>query len=133
IVDMYRFLIEHPRWIPAARLAQIDVRAGADCGRIYRVVPEGRPLRPVRDLTKLNGAELAEALDTPNGIDRDRVHIELLQRKDTAAVAPLKELAARASLPQVRLQALSLLDGITSIDLNQIRTALKDPDPAVRE
>ena len=29
VVDMYRFLIEHPRWIPAARLAKIDVRAGA--------------------------------------------------------------------------------------------------------
>src|SRR4029079_10183445 len=53
VVDMYRFLIEHPRWVPAARLARIDVRAGADRGRIYRVLPEGQPLRRVRDLTQL--------------------------------------------------------------------------------
>jgi hypothetical protein len=37
IVDMYRFLIEHPRWIPTERLAKIEVRAGAEMGRIYRV------------------------------------------------------------------------------------------------
>ena len=29
VVDMYRFLIEHPRWIAPERLKQIDVRAGA--------------------------------------------------------------------------------------------------------
>src|SRR5205823_2670689 len=54
IVDMYRFVIEHPRWIPAARLAQLDARAGANKGRIYRVVPAGKTLQPVRDLTKLS-------------------------------------------------------------------------------
>jgi putative membrane-bound dehydrogenase-like protein len=37
VVDMYRFVIEHPRWISAERLKQLDVRAGADKGRIYRV------------------------------------------------------------------------------------------------
>ncbi|MEO6183568.1 MAG: neutral/alkaline non-lysosomal ceramidase N-terminal domain-containing protein, partial [Verrucomicrobiota bacterium] len=37
IVDMYRFVIEHPKWISAERLAKLDVRAGDDKGRIYRV------------------------------------------------------------------------------------------------
>src|SRR6185369_2625863 len=45
VVDMYRYLIEHPRWIPADRLSQIDVRAGDDKGRIYRVYPRGKALR----------------------------------------------------------------------------------------
>jgi putative membrane-bound dehydrogenase-like protein len=133
IVDMYRFLIEHPRWIPAARLSQIDVRAGADRGRIYRVVSADRPLRPIRDLTKLKGAELASALDTPNGIDRDRVQIELLLRQDKNSIPKLKELAAKAKLPQVRLHALAALDGILPINLEQVQSALKDSDPLVRE
>jgi putative membrane-bound dehydrogenase-like protein len=38
VVDMYRHVIEHPRWIPSNRLAQLDVRAGHDKGRIYREI-----------------------------------------------------------------------------------------------
>ena len=132
IVDIYRFLIEHPRWIPAERLAQIDVRAGADMGRIYRVRAEGKDLRSVRDLMKLNGSELAAALDSPNGTERDRVHVELLHRHDESAVAKLKELAAKASLPQVRVQALSVLEGIGSLEPSLLSRALKDGDAQVR-
>lgn len=133
IVDMYRFLIEHPRWIPAGRLSQIDMRAGADRGRIYRVVPTDRSLRPIRDLTKLKRADLAAALDSPNGIDRDRVHIELITRKDKNAIAKLQELAASAKLSQVRLQALAAADGISGNDWKQIQRALNDPASEVRE
>ena len=39
VVDMYRAVIEHPEWIPQAWQEQIDLRAGSDRGRIYRVVP----------------------------------------------------------------------------------------------
>jgi putative membrane-bound dehydrogenase-like protein len=132
VVDMYRFLIEHPRWIPANRLAQIDVRAGADAGRIYRLRPAGKALRAVRDLTKLGGAELAAALDSPNGTERDRVHAELLSRHDVAAIPALEKLAAEATLPQVRVQALCALDGLGSLPPAQLERALKDPDPWVR-
>jgi len=50
VVDMYRFVVEHPRWISAERLKQFDVRAGADKGRIYRITakdpkPFTKPLR----------------------------------------------------------------------------------------
>jgi putative membrane-bound dehydrogenase-like protein len=133
IVDMYRFLIEHPRWIPAARLAQIEVRAGADRGRVYRIRHAGKQPRPIRNLTTLNGTELAAALDTPNGMDRDRVHIELLWRKDQTAVPRLKELAAGATLPRVRLQALAAWDGLATVLPGHIRGALHDLHPGVRE
>ncbi|MGV3772386.1 MAG: neutral/alkaline non-lysosomal ceramidase N-terminal domain-containing protein [Verrucomicrobiales bacterium] len=133
IVDMYRFLIEHPRWIPAARLAQIDIRAGADKGRIYRLVKEGAPLRPIRDLTKMNGAELAAALEVPNGIDRDRVHAELLLRKDKSSLPKLKELANSAKLPEVRVQALAVLDGISGLEVDVVQARLKDGEPRIRQ
>src|ERR1051325_3904873 len=81
VVDMYRFVIEHPRWIPPERLAKLDPRAGDDKGRIYRVYPKGQELRPIRDLTKLSPAKLAALLDTPNGMERDRIHQELVFRR----------------------------------------------------
>jgi putative membrane-bound dehydrogenase-like protein len=80
IVDMYRFVIEHPRWIPAAKLAELDVRAGSEMGRIYRVVPTGAPLRKVTDLTNLTREQLEAAFETENGVVRDLVHRELVQR-----------------------------------------------------
>ena len=41
VVDMYRYVIEHPIWIPPDTLATLDPRAGSDMGRIYRIVPDG--------------------------------------------------------------------------------------------
>lgn len=137
IVDMYRFLIEHPRWIPAERLAQLDVRAGADMGRIYRIKPAGETakLRPVRDLTKLGVADLAAAIDSPNGTERDRVHVELLHRAagDAAAAQVLATLAAEAQLPQVRVQALAALDGLGVLQPAHVKRGLKEADAQVRK
>src|SRR5204862_1971800 len=72
IVDMYRFVIEHPRWIPPERLKELDVRAGADKGRIYRLYARGANLRPIRDLTTLSDSQVAEVLSTPTGPTRAR-------------------------------------------------------------
>jgi putative membrane-bound dehydrogenase-like protein len=132
IVDMYRFLIEHPRWIPAERLAQIDIRAGSDKGRIYRVCPAGRPLRAVADLSKLNGEQLAAALNSPNGTERDRVHIALLARNDKSAASTLEQVAKSAALPRARVQALAAIDGLGAMTPALIEAAVRDADPHVR-
>src|SRR5437762_9474210 len=67
VVDMYRFVIEHPRWIPPDDVAKLDVRAGSDLGRIYRVRPRDRAPRPVPRLDTLDADGLVAALDSPNG------------------------------------------------------------------
>lgn len=133
IVDMYRFLIEHPRWIAADRLAGIDARAGAELGRIYRIVPQGTKLPAVRDLTKPDTAALAASFDNPNGTERDRIQLELTARKDAQAVAPLVQLAHRALLPEVRVHALCLLDVLGSLTAAHLVPSLADAHPRVRE
>jgi putative membrane-bound dehydrogenase-like protein len=132
IVDMYRFVIEHPRWIPPERLAKLDVRAGADKGRIYRVYPRAKKPRPIRDLTRLDAKELVAALDSPNGTERDRVHLEILRRKDHIAVAPLIELLKSDKPPAVKLLALCALDGIKALTPSLLEGALDDANPALR-
>src|SRR5207244_5290272 len=47
VVDLYRYVIEPPRWNPSEDLAKLDVRAGSTMGRIYRIRPKDKPLRPV--------------------------------------------------------------------------------------
>lgn len=132
IVDMYRFVIEHPRWIPGERLAKLDVRAGDDKGRIYRVFPAKGKLRQFRDLTKLSTSRLAMQLDSSNGTIRDLVHRELYQRGDKSAAPPLLDLALKVSSPAVRLQALCVLDGLHTLTPDMLTSALADRDPHVR-
>lgn len=132
IVDMYRFVVEHPRWIPAERLAKLDVRAGADRGRIYRVVRAGTKPTPPWNFRKLATPKLVAALNSANGTARDLVHLELTQRADRAALAPLRTLATQASRPEVRLQALCVLDGMRAVTPEFLIPRFADPHPAVR-
>ena len=48
IVDMYRYMIEHPDWLPPVGKDELrpHYRAGEDLGRIYRIYPEGRKPKP---------------------------------------------------------------------------------------
>ena len=41
VCDMYRAVIEHPEWIPKDWQARLDLRAGHERGRLYRVFPVG--------------------------------------------------------------------------------------------
>jgi putative membrane-bound dehydrogenase-like protein len=141
VVDLYRFVIEHPRWIPPERLAKLDPRAGDDKGRIYRVVPKNEKLRAIPDLTKLSSAKLATMLDTSNGTERDRIHQELvfpanpnskLRKVDRQTVKILETLAEKSKSPAVRLQALCVLDGLGVLKIESVERALSDHFPAVR-
>ncbi|AMV30947.1 Neutral/alkaline non-lysosomal ceramidase [Pirellula sp. SH-Sr6A] len=49
VVDMYRRVIEHPTWIPEEWLARLDVRAGQDRGRLYRVYREDFKPAPLQN------------------------------------------------------------------------------------
>ncbi|MFO0981587.1 MAG: neutral/alkaline non-lysosomal ceramidase N-terminal domain-containing protein [Planctomycetota bacterium] len=132
IVDMYRLVIEHPRWIPSEMLAHLDVRAGAGMGRLYRVVPlQGTP-RHLANLSQLETPALAAALDHQSGTWRDRIHAELLARHDRAATSVLAELATTSRNPACRVQALCVLDGLGTLTPAQVRRALADASAGVR-
>lgn len=132
VVDMYRFVIEHPEWIPPDRLATLDLRAGADMGRIYRIYPKDKSPRQVPTLVDKSTAELAGLLDTPNGTLRDMIQRELVRRQDPASIAVLEDLAASSKLPVCRMQALWTLDGLRASKPALVAAALGDADPGVR-
>jgi putative membrane-bound dehydrogenase-like protein len=132
VVDMYRYVIEHPRWIPPEDLARLDVRAGHDMGRIYRIRPKDRAPRPWQRLDKLDTAGLVAALDSPNSWQRDLATQTLLWKGDKAAVKPLQELVAKAKRPEGRLHALCALDGLKALPAATVRAALADEHPGVR-
>ena len=132
IADVHRFALEHPEWIAPETQSRLDLRAGADTGRIYRVLPTGATLRPVPNLAKLDNAALATALDSPNGWQRDTAQRVLMERGAKDAAAIVRKLATTAENPKVRVQALAALGTLKSTDAATIRTALRDTHPQVR-
>ena len=132
IVDMYRYIIEHPRWIPPEEVAQLDVRAGHDLGRIYRVRPSDAHLVPWPRLDKLNGPHLARALESPNGWQRDMAMQLILWRNDREAIETLQSMVAGSSRSWTRLQALVTLFGLGEQPVELLRAALADPASEVR-
>ena len=132
VADMYRQHIEHPEWIPDDWEAKLDLRAGHDKGRIYRVFPVGTKPRPIRTLAGLDTAALVAAIDSPNGPQRDTAMRLLMHASDQSAAPALKQLAASAALPQVRLQALATLELLQSLDNTSLLTALSGSHPEIR-
>ncbi|MFL5245856.1 MAG: neutral/alkaline non-lysosomal ceramidase N-terminal domain-containing protein [Gemmataceae bacterium] len=132
VVDMYRFVIEHPQWIPPEDLAQLDARAGSSMGRIYRIRPQNKSLRSWLRLDKLDTAGLVAALDSPNGWQRDMASQMLLWSPDQAAIKPLEKLATDCDRPEARLHALCVLDGLQALKPEMVEKAIADKNPGVR-
>ncbi len=132
IADMYRAVIEHPEWIPADWQKRLDLRAGHDKGRIYRVYPVGAKPRGIPRLDHLSTAGLVAALDNPNGWQRDTAQQMLLWRKDKAAAALLAKMALENPRPLTRLHAFCTLDGLNCLTSELLQWALRDAHPGVR-
>jgi putative membrane-bound dehydrogenase-like protein len=132
VVDMHRYVIEHPRWIPPEDLEKLDVRAGATLGRIVRIRPTDREPRPFPRLDKLDNAGLVAALDSPNGWQRDLATQMLLWRNAKDMAPALAKLAAECPRPEARLQALCGLDGLGKLTPDLVRRALADNSPGIR-
>lgn len=143
VADMYRLVIEHPQWIPIEWQRKLDLRAGQDMGRIWRVSPDNAKLRSIPRLSTMTTAELVAALSYPNGWQRDLAQQLILDRSDPAAI-PLLLALATAPPPAVteqstahalgRLHALCTLDGLGAKDALRLAlpVALKDQHPGVR-
>jgi putative membrane-bound dehydrogenase-like protein len=133
VADMYRLVIEHPEWIPEDFQKSVDLRAGEKMGRIYRVYPANATLRKIPRLDKLSPAQLAAALESPNGWQRDTAQRLIVEAGGKSAVAPLEKLVTGSPHPKARLQALCTLDGLHALRPEIAILALKDAHPAVRE
>ncbi len=132
IADMYRFVLEHPEWIAPETLSRLDLRAGADRGRIWRVKPAGAKLRPIPKLAWLGDDALAAALDSPNGWQRDTTQRLLFERNAKSTAPALRQLFATATNPKIRLQILATLDVLGVLNDADIRNGIRDAHPAVR-
>ena len=91
---MYRETIEHPEWIPDEWEKRLDLRAGHDRGRIYRVysgrhsAAEDSALRSAQ-----SPLQLVALLESPGGTVRDMAQQRLVELADVSIAGELEKLA----------------------------------------
>ncbi len=89
ICDMYREHVEHPEWIPQSVLKEINVRAGDDRGRLYRLTSKGaKSLKPA-NLAALSDAELVARLNDHDGWVVETANRLLVERNAKGVSAEL--------------------------------------------
>src|SRR6185436_9957821 len=87
VVDMYRYMIEHPDWLPVEGKDELlpFYREGDDKGRIYRVVPVNGMGR-IPNLQNLTPSQLATMLESSNGWLRDKAQQLMIWKRDPKVI-----------------------------------------------
>src|SRR5262249_12199387 len=119
--------------IPDEIVKHLDLHAGNDMGRIYRIVPEGFKQPPTPRLSRASLEELVATLEHPNGWHRDTAARLLYERNDRAAAPALAKLLAQSNSSLGRLHALYALQGLGALQEGHLLQALSDTDGVVRE
>ncbi len=134
VVDMYRYIIEHPDWLPPQGQKELAAywRLGEDRGRIYRIVPKGKSARAAPTLATRSTTALVAALDSSNAWQRETAQQLLVWRQDPSSVPACEQLLTTCKNPLARLQALCTLDLLGGLKASVIETALHDSSPGVR-
>lgn len=137
VVDMYRYMIEHPRWLPedGKQALRPFYRHGENRGRIYRIFPEAMPPRAAPNLAELDGQALVAQLENPNGWVRDKVQqllIDTPDRGESKELPALVELLENSADSLARLHALCTLAEKGGLPDGLLEKLLKDEHPAVR-
>jgi putative membrane-bound dehydrogenase-like protein len=133
VLDMHRTVIEHPEWIPDGIEAGLDLRAGSDRGRIYRVTPRGGLPRASHSLARARPEQLVQALGHPNKWWRDTAQRLLVEQAETAPVPQLLTALRDPGSPHRRLHALWTLEGAGALPDEALVAALSDLHPRLRE
>lgn len=135
LVDMYRQHIETPVSIPEDLKEDMDFAQGRQYGRIWRIFPKNGQKREIAlpDLTARNSDELVTLISHPNQWWRLTAQRLLLERQDKSAVPLLTRTFNESTDAKARLHALYALEGLGALNPEQVKRALADPEPGLRE
>jgi len=152
VIDIHREFIETPESVPVPIRKSMNFYSGTEQGRIYRIRPRlaaGRSPLAAGPSTSLGATlssskggrwpgafgteQLVTALEHANQWWRLTAQRLLVERRDPAAVGPLRQLARGGGHAVGRIHALWTLDGMDALTAADVDTALRDRDAHVRE
>ncbi|MXV17657.1 DUF7133 domain-containing protein [Hufsiella ginkgonis] len=129
VVDMYRGIIQHKTYLSPyikKEIAKRNLSVPLSCGRIYKVVPEGK--NAVMRQMPADPKQLVALLGDANGWVRDRAQQMLVDGKSPLAIPALRE-ALKSNDNQFRvMHALWTLEGLHALRTAEVLTALNSPE-----
>ncbi len=133
VVDMYRRVIEHPEWIPDDIEEEMDLNAGKDKGRVYKIQKENSKINPFNAEQWKSTEGMIAGLSSPNQWVRKTAHRLLMEKissdDEIKSIVPL--LKSESEL--ARLHALWILSAKEELSIDQLLAALGDSSPGIRE
>lgn len=132
VLDMYREVIEHPLSLPPVIKRHLDLTSGRNRGRLYRIVPTNFRYRPPERYSEFSSAELARLLEHANGWHRETASRLLYERQDRSVVPDLRQLLEHGRSAEARLHAMYALDGLDSLQVDDLTRGLRDSAAQVR-
>lgn len=132
VVDVCREVIEHPKSLPPGIKEHLDLTAGRDRGRIYRVARSNYVYQPPRWLDDRPLSEWVAFLDHPNAWHRETASRLLWENRLLSNPDGLREGVKQFSTAQGRLHSLALLKAMQELDVDTLLLALHDKHPMVR-
>ncbi len=132
IVDMYRRFIDGARFFPDDYRAKNDMAAGADRGRIYRIMPKDAGKPRVTAMPREPEKRVA-LLEHPNGWQRDTAQRLLVEAGDASVLPAVEKILRGSSFAQARLHALWTIEGLGKLTPAHVAAALDDAEPGVVE
>ena len=129
LADMYRKIVEHPKFFPPDVVAKLDWRAGDDKGRLYRIIPTGA--KPRRFTPPTTVQDHVDLLSDANGWRQYLGQRLLVENQSKDAAAAIRMLLRHASAT-TRLHALWTLDGLDELRPDDLVAMLRDDNPKIR-
>lgn len=129
VADMYRESIEHPEWIPDAWKEQLDLRAGEDRGRIYRIIGPTTLGKQVVSLTGMSQLELVALLQDDCAALRDLAHQRLLEltrgKPGKEIIEKVEAMVLESNIPEARVHGLHVLNVWELLDVAHLIAVLR--------
>ena len=132
VADMYRLVIEHPEWIPEDVARTIDLRAGRDRGRLYRVYAKESPPRKVPLLGAMETIEWIPYLGHQNGWVRDTAQRLLIESGDGAVAGMIRSAMSRSDDARRLLHGMWTLRGLGRLTIQDVLLGLRSGEAEVR-
>ncbi|MDB4394000.1 c-type cytochrome [bacterium] len=132
IIDVCREVIEHPKSLPPMIKKHLDLTAGRDRGRIYRIAPTDYKFRPTPNLRNVATQTLVDLLDHPNAWHRETAARLLYERQSPDSAETLSSKFKSDPTPLGRLHLLYAMAGQHNLTAQTIIAALRDGHPQVK-
>ena len=132
VIDIHRKVIEHPEWIPDEIEKTLDLNAGKNQGRIYKISLENSSEN--FDFNQFSSNEgLLKSLRNPNQWVRNTAHRLLMHNvlSNETVLGLKKNLESDNEL--ARLHAIWILSDSGKLTANEVVEALQDKNAAFRE